>query len=64
MSTPPNPATDSSDLVFRHGTLQVVQISCAGHRSRQIRQPATQSKMRELRQKTRYACFVPMMRKN
>lgn len=59
-----NPATDSSDLVFSiHGTLQVVQISCAGHRSRQIRQPAAQSKMRELRQRTRYACFVPMTRK-
>ena len=46
-----------------HGTLQVVQISCAGRRSRQIRQPAAQTKMRELRQRTRYACFVPMMRK-
>ena len=39
------------------------QIGCAGHRSRQIRQPAAQSKLRELRQRARSACFVPMMRK-
>ena len=39
------------------------QIGCAGHRSRQIRQPAPQSKLRELRQRARYACFVPMIRK-
>ena len=31
----------------------------AGHRSWQKRQPAPQSKLRELRQRARSACFVP-----
>ena len=35
------------------------QIGCAGHRSRQIRQPAAQSKLRELRQRAPSSCFVP-----
>ncbi|MCI6169209.1 MAG: hypothetical protein MR678_04640, partial [Muribaculaceae bacterium] len=35
----------------------------AGHRSWQIRQPAAQSKLRELRQRARSACFVPVMQK-
>jgi hypothetical protein len=35
----------------------------AGHRSWQIRQPAAQSKLRELRQRARSACFVPAMQK-
>ncbi|WP_418306121.1 hypothetical protein, partial [Phocaeicola sp.] len=29
----------------------------------QIRQPAAQSKLRELRQRARSACFVPVMQK-
>ena len=58
-----NPAQIKATLFSEHGTLQGVQISCAGHRSRQIRQPAAQTKLRELRQRTRYACFVPMMQK-
>ena len=33
----------------------------AGHRSWQIRQPAAQSKLRELRQRARSACFVPVV---
>ena len=39
------------------------QIGCAGHWSWQKRQPAPQSKLRELRQRARSACFVPMMQK-
>ena len=35
----------------------------AGHRSWQKRQPAPQSKLRELRQRARSACFVPVIRK-
>ena len=52
-------------------------LRSAGHRSWQIRQPAAQSKLRELRQRAparckgppdhlltaRYACFVPVIRK-
>ena len=52
-------------------------LHSAGHRSWQIRQPAAQSKLRELRQRAparckgppdhlltaRYACFVPVIRK-
>ena len=33
-------------------------LPSAGHRSWQIRQPAAQSKLRELRQRARSACFV------
>ena len=33
----------------------------AGNRSWQIRQPAAQSKLRELRQRARSACFVPVV---
>ena len=36
-------------------------LRSAGHRSWQIRQPAAQSKLRELRQRARSACFVPVM---
>ena len=35
----------------------------AGHRSWRIRRPAAQSKLRELRQRARSACFVPVMLK-
>ena len=38
-------------------------LRSAGHRSWQIRQPAAQSKLRELRQRDRSACFVPVIRK-
>ena len=38
-------------------------LRSAWHRSWQIRQPAAQSKLRELRQRARSACFVPVMRK-
>ena len=38
-------------------------LRSAGHRSWQIRQPAAQSKLRELRQRARSACFVPVIRK-
>lgn len=38
-------------------------LRSAGHRSWQIRQPAAQSKLRELRQRARSACFVPVMQK-
>lgn len=38
-------------------------LRSAGHRSWQIRRPAAQSKLRELRQRARSACFVPMMQK-
>ena len=34
------------------------------HRSWHIRQPAPQSKLRELRQRARSACFVPMTAKS
>jgi hypothetical protein len=36
-------------------------LRSAWHRSWQIRQPAAQSKLRELRQRARSACFVPVM---
>ncbi len=36
-------------------------LRSAGHRSWQIRQPAAQSKLRELRQRARSACFVPVV---
>lgn len=39
------------------------QIGCGGHRSRQIRQPAAQSKLREPFDVAHAAYFVPMMRK-
>ena len=38
-------------------------LRSTGHRSWQIRQPAAQSKLHELRQKARSACFVPVIRK-
>ena len=38
-------------------------LRSAGHRSWQIRQPAPQSKLCELRQRARSACFVPVIRK-
>ena len=38
-------------------------LHSAGHRSWQIRQPAAQSQLRELRQRARSACFVPVIRK-
>ena len=36
-------------------------LHSAGHRSWRIRQPAPQSKPRELRQRARATCFVPVM---
>ena len=38
-------------------------LRSAGHRSWQKRQPAPQSKLRELRQRARSTCFVPVIQK-
>ena len=56
---------------FRHTLAKNRTLFCQGvitfsqkmHRSWQIRQPAPQSKLRELRQRARSACFVPVIRK-